>query len=76
MKWLRHPALYWVVSIGLGAVFIYASLDKIAHPLDFARIVYDDFAAQPLAARVVGTLDCQKIGVATSGDAAKDAVFR
>ena len=23
MRWLRHPALYWVVSIGLGAVFIY-----------------------------------------------------
>ena len=40
MRWLRHPAAYWVVSIGLGAVFIYASLDKIAHPLDFARIVY------------------------------------
>ena len=40
MRWLRHPAVYWLVSIGLGAVFVYASVDKIAHPVDFARIVY------------------------------------
>ena len=50
MRWLRHPAAYWVVSIGLGAVFIYASLDKIAHPLDFARIVYRYRLAGPSAA--------------------------
>jgi cobalt-zinc-cadmium efflux system protein len=50
LKWLRHPAVYWVVSIGLGAVFIYASLDKIAHPLDFARIVYRYRLAGPTAA--------------------------
>ena len=50
MKWLRHPAVYWVVSIGLGAVFIYASLDKIANPLDFARIVYRYRLAGPSAA--------------------------
>jgi uncharacterized membrane protein YphA (DoxX/SURF4 family) len=50
VRWLRHPALYWVVSIGLGAVFIYASLDKIAHPLDFARIVYRYRLAGPTAA--------------------------
>ena len=49
MKWLRHPALYWLVSIGLGAVFAYASLDKIAHPLDFARIVYRYRLAGPTA---------------------------
>ena len=49
MRWLRHPALYWVASIGLGAVFIYASLDKIAHPLDFARIVYRYRLAGPSA---------------------------
>jgi uncharacterized membrane protein YphA (DoxX/SURF4 family) len=49
LKWLRHPALYWVVSIGLGAVFIYASLDKIANPLDFARIVYRYRLAGPTA---------------------------
>ena len=50
MRWLRHPAVYWVASIGLGAVFIYASLDKIAHPLDFARIVYRYQLAGPSAA--------------------------
>jgi len=49
MKWLRHPALYWLVSIGLGAVFVYASLDKIAHPQDFARIVYRYRLAGPTA---------------------------
>jgi len=49
VRWLRHPAVYWVVSIGLGAVFIYASLDKIAHPLDFARIVYRYQLAGPSA---------------------------
>ncbi|HET8645042.1 MAG TPA: MauE/DoxX family redox-associated membrane protein, partial [Vicinamibacteria bacterium] len=37
---LRHPALYWAVAIGLGALFVYASLDKIAAPRDFARIIY------------------------------------
>jgi cobalt-zinc-cadmium efflux system protein len=50
VRWLRHPAVYWVVSIGLGAVFIYASLDKIVHPLDFARIVYRYRLAGPSAA--------------------------
>ena len=40
MRVLRHPALYWTVSIVLGALFVYASLDKILHPRDFARIVY------------------------------------
>jgi uncharacterized membrane protein YphA (DoxX/SURF4 family) len=37
---LRRPALHWPVAIVLGAVFVYASLDKIAHPAEFARIVY------------------------------------
>jgi cobalt-zinc-cadmium efflux system protein len=50
VRWLRHPVLYWAVSIGLGAVFIHASLDKIAHPQDFARIVYRYRLAGPTAA--------------------------
>ncbi len=49
MKWLRHPVVYWIVSIGLGAVFVYASIEKIAHPLDFARIVYRYRLAGPTA---------------------------
>jgi cobalt-zinc-cadmium efflux system protein len=50
VKWLRHPAVYWAVSIALGAVFVYASLDKIAHPQDFARIVYRYRLAGPTQA--------------------------
>ena len=50
MRWLRHRAVYWIASIGLGAVFVYASLDKIAHPLDFARIIYRYRLAGPTAA--------------------------
>jgi uncharacterized membrane protein YphA (DoxX/SURF4 family) len=38
--WLRHPALHLVLAVALGAVFLYASFDKILHPRDFARIVY------------------------------------
>jgi uncharacterized membrane protein YphA (DoxX/SURF4 family) len=40
VSWLRHPAVHRVAAIVLGAVFLYASLDKIARPVDFARIVY------------------------------------
>ena len=49
MRWLRHPALHWGVSLALGAVFVYASLDKIAHPGEFARIVYRYRLAGPTA---------------------------
>jgi uncharacterized membrane protein YphA (DoxX/SURF4 family) len=40
LTWLRHPVVHRVAGIALGAVFLYASLDKIAQPGDFARIVY------------------------------------
>ena len=40
MKVLSHPLLHRVLGIALGAVFLYASLDKIAQPAKFARIVY------------------------------------
>jgi uncharacterized membrane protein YphA (DoxX/SURF4 family) len=40
LKWLRHPAVQWALGAVLGAVFVYASLDKIAQPREFARIVY------------------------------------
>ena len=49
MKLLRHPAFYWAVAIALGAVFIYAALDKIAAPREFARIVYRYQLAGPSA---------------------------
>jgi len=40
LKRLRHPAVQWMLGAVLGAVFIYASLEKIAQPREFARIVY------------------------------------
>jgi putative oxidoreductase len=40
VRLLRHPALHLALRIGLGGFFLYASLDKIAAPADFARIVY------------------------------------
>jgi uncharacterized membrane protein YphA (DoxX/SURF4 family) len=40
VSWLRHPILHRVLAILLGGVFVYASLDKIAQPRDFARIIY------------------------------------
>ena len=61
MRWLRHGAVYWLVSIGLGAVFVYASVDKIAHPLDFARIVYRYRLAGPTAS--VGVVPANALAV-------------
>jgi uncharacterized membrane protein YphA (DoxX/SURF4 family) len=40
VKWLRHPGVLWALGAALGAVFVYASWDKIAQPREFARIVY------------------------------------
>jgi uncharacterized membrane protein YphA (DoxX/SURF4 family) len=37
---LRNPLLERAMAVALGAVFVYASLDKIAQPAEFARIVY------------------------------------
>jgi uncharacterized membrane protein YphA (DoxX/SURF4 family) len=37
---LRSPRLQLVIRLLLGAVFVYASLSKIADPAAFARIVY------------------------------------
>jgi uncharacterized membrane protein YphA (DoxX/SURF4 family) len=40
MKLLRHPAVSWTAALLLGGVFLYASVDKIAAPREFAKIVY------------------------------------
>jgi uncharacterized membrane protein YphA (DoxX/SURF4 family) len=38
---LGHYSVQFLCRIILGGLFIYASLDKIAQPQDFARIIYD-----------------------------------
>jgi cobalt-zinc-cadmium efflux system protein len=37
---LRHRVALHLIGLVLGAIFLYASYDKIAHPRDFAKIVY------------------------------------
>jgi putative oxidoreductase len=37
---LRHPVLHRALAMFLGAIFLYASIEKIAYPQEFARIVY------------------------------------
>jgi uncharacterized membrane protein YphA (DoxX/SURF4 family) len=38
---LGHYSVQFLCRIILGGLFIYASLDKIAQPQDFARIIHD-----------------------------------
>ena len=49
MRLLRSPWVQRAAAALLGAVFVYASLDKIAHPSEFARIVYHYRLAGPSA---------------------------
>lgn len=49
MSFLRKPLVHWILGIALGAVFVYASLDKIDKPAEFARIVYHYQLAGPNA---------------------------
>ena len=41
MSLLRNPSLGVVTRLFVGGLFVYASLDKIAHPDAFARIVFN-----------------------------------
>ncbi len=40
MRWLRHPWLYRIVSLALGAVFLYAAHDKILNPQSLVTIMW------------------------------------
>jgi len=59
---LRHPLLHRLLGLALGAVFVYASHDKILHPAEFAKIVYHyrllgpDFDTGPLAANLLAVV--------------------
>ena len=50
---LRSPRLHVLLRLLLGLVFVYASLDKIADPGAFARIVYQWQAVGPVASNVL-----------------------
>lgn len=41
MKWLQNPTLGLICRLILGGVFVYASIDKIMQPDQFARIVFN-----------------------------------
>jgi uncharacterized membrane protein YphA (DoxX/SURF4 family) len=40
-SWLAHPGTGLAARLILGAIFLYASIDKIAHPDRFALAVYN-----------------------------------
>lgn len=50
---LGSPRLQLVLRLLLGGFFVYASLDKIASPAAFARIVYQWQVAGPLPSNLV-----------------------
>ncbi len=50
---LRSPRLQLVLRVLLGGFFVYASLDKIASPAAFAKIVYQWQVAGPLWSNLV-----------------------
>jgi uncharacterized membrane protein YphA (DoxX/SURF4 family) len=59
--WLRHPLLHLVLAVALGAVFLYASVDKIVHPREFAHIVYRYQVIGP--SQAVGFLPANAVAV-------------
>ena len=40
-RWIEKPWVELVCRLVLGAVFVYASIDKILHPVEFAKVVYN-----------------------------------
>jgi uncharacterized membrane protein YphA (DoxX/SURF4 family) len=50
---LANPRVQLALRLLLGAFFVYASLDKIASPAGFARIVYQWQVAGPVASNLV-----------------------
>lgn len=57
MKVLLHPAVQFVARLILGGVFIYASIDKILHPGDFAKAVANyKVLTSPVLINLVGVI--------------------
>ncbi len=61
MSLLRRKPVQWTLGLLLGAVFIYASWDKILNPAEFARIVYHYQLVGP--SRNVGPLPANLLAV-------------
>lgn len=61
LGWLRDPRVVRVLALVLGAVFVYASWDKILAPAEFARIVYHYRLIGPNA--MVGPLPANMLAV-------------
>jgi uncharacterized membrane protein YphA (DoxX/SURF4 family) len=53
---LRHPGLHLILRLLLGGLFVYASLDKIADPPAFARIVYQWQVLGPVPSNLVAVI--------------------
>jgi putative oxidoreductase len=50
---LRHPRFHLLLRLLLGGFFVFASLDKIASPAAFARIVYQWQVIGPVPSNLV-----------------------
>jgi uncharacterized membrane protein YphA (DoxX/SURF4 family) len=53
---LRHPRLHLLLRVILGGFFVYASLDKIASPAAFAKIVYQWQVVGPVPSNLVAVM--------------------
>src|SRR5262245_9370510 len=53
VSFLRNPVFQLVLRIALGGFFVYASLDKIANPAAFAKIVYQWQVFGPVPSNLV-----------------------
>jgi putative oxidoreductase len=53
---LRHPAVHLALRVLLGGFFVYASLDKIASPAAFAKIVYQWQVLGPVFSNLVAVV--------------------
>ena len=57
MKYVLHPVVLFLARLALGGVFIYASIDKILHPGDFAKAVANyKVLTSPVLINLVGVI--------------------
>ena len=56
MSRLRHPIFQLALRVALGGFFVYASLDKIANPAAFAKIVYQWQVLGPVPSNLVAVV--------------------